>query len=105
MWKSSTSPRSERLLGARHFRCDACGRTDDRLLFLRQSALPEVPSLTRARWLCARQAELLPVPYFQVVFILPHELNELAQANPRVIYDLLFEAASRTLLEFGANPR
>ena len=45
------------------------------------------------------------MPYFHVVFTLPHSLNALAQGNPRVIYRLLFDAAARTLLEFGENPR
>jgi hypothetical protein len=47
----------------------------------------------------------LPVPYFHLVFTLPHQLNTLAQGNPRAIYALLFEAVSATLIEFGANPR
>jgi len=45
------------------------------------------------------------VPYFHVVFTLPHGLNALAQGNPRVIYRLLFDAAAQTLIEFGENPR
>jgi hypothetical protein len=48
---------------------------------------------------------LIATPYFHVVFTLPHQLNALAQGNPRLIYRLLFAAASQTLLEFGANPR
>lgn len=45
------------------------------------------------------------MPYFHLVFTLPHELNHLAQGNPRLIYALLFETVSATLIEFGANPR
>jgi hypothetical protein len=48
---------------------------------------------------------LLPIPYFHVVFTLPHALNALAQGNPRVIYTLLFRAAADTLLTFGRDPR
>ena len=92
-------------MGARHFRCDACGEETLVYCSCGNRHCPKCQSLARERWLCARQAELLPVPYFHVVFTLPHELNVLAQANPRAIYDLLFETASRTLLEFGANPR
>ena len=66
---------------------------------------PKCRTLAKERWLAARRAELLPVPYFHLVFTLPHELNALAQGNPRVIYALLFEAVSATLIEFGANPR
>ena len=66
---------------------------------------PKCQTLAKERWLAARRAELLPVPYFHLVFTLPHELNALAQGNPRAIYGLLFAAASQTLLEFGRNPR
>jgi hypothetical protein len=61
--------------------------------------------LAKERWLAARRAELLPVPYFHVVFTLPHELNALAQGSPRALYALLFQSVSDTLIEFGANPR
>jgi hypothetical protein len=57
------------------------------------------------RWLAARQRELLPIPYFHVVFTLPHALNALAQGNPRVIYTQLFRAVADTLLTFGRDPR
>jgi hypothetical protein len=48
---------------------------------------------------------LLPVPYYHLVFTLPHELNALAQHKPRELYTMLFAAASQTLIEFGRNPR
>jgi Putative transposase len=53
----------------------------------------------------ARRADLLPIPYFHVVFTLPHDLNALAQGNPRVMYTLLFRAVADTLLAFGRDPR
>ena len=59
----------------------------------------------KERWLAARRAELLPVPYFHLVFTLPHELNALAQGNPRRRYAMLFAAAAETLVKFGRNPR
>jgi hypothetical protein len=57
------------------------------------------------RWLTARRRDLLPIPYFHVVFTLPHELNPLAQSHPRLVYRLLFQAAASTLLRFGRDPR
>jgi hypothetical protein len=66
---------------------------------------PKCQALTTERWLAARRADLLPIPYFHVVFTLPHDLNALAQGNPRVIYALLFRAAADTLLAFGRGPR
>jgi hypothetical protein len=55
------------------------------------------------RWLAKQEQDLLPVPYFHLVFTLPHALNPLIQQNQRVVYGLLFQAASETLLEFGHN--
>lgn len=55
------------------------------------------------RWLTKQEQALLPVPYFHLVFTLPHLLNPLIQQNQRVLYDLLFEAASETLLAFGQD--
>lgn len=56
-------------------------------------------------WLAKRRHELLPVPYFHLVFTLPHALHTLIGQRPRVIYEILFAAASATLAEFAANPR
>ena len=85
--------------------CDACGRLRYSYHSCRNRHCPKCQTLAKERWLAARRAELLPVPYFHVVFTLPHELNPLAQGNPRVIYRLLFDTAARTLVEFGENPR
>ncbi len=61
--------------------------------------------MARAAWLEKRESELLPVPYFHVVFTLPHELGPLALQNKRVVYGLLFRAAAQTLLEIAADPK
>jgi len=61
--------------------------------------------LAKARWVEARLADLLPIPYFHCVFTLPHTLNPLAQGNPRVLYALLFQTAWDTLHTFGRDPR
>ena len=66
---------------------------------------PKCQTRAKERWLAARRAELLPVPYCHLVFTLPHEVNALAQGNPRALYAMLFAAASETLIEFGENPR
>ena len=93
------------LLGGRRETCDHCGAT--RLTFnsCRNRHCPACQAQASARWIEARRAELLPIPYFHVVFTLPHALNALAQGNPRVIYTLLFRAAADTLLTFGRDPR
>jgi len=92
-------------LGGHVERCAACGRLRYSYHSCRNRHCPKCQTLAKERWLAARRAELLPAPYFHVVFTLPHTLNALAQGNPRVIYSLLFKAAADTLLEFGENPR
>ncbi len=66
-----------------------------------QSARP----WSRAKWLAEREAELLPVPYFHVVFTLPQQIGGLALQNAREIYRILFRAASETLLTIAADPK
>jgi hypothetical protein len=92
-------------LGGRRETCDRCGATRLTYNSCRNRHCPKCQTLTKERWLAARTADLLPIPYFHVVFTLPHDLNALAQGNPRVIYTLLFRAAADTLLAFGRDPR
>ena len=96
--------RTERL-GGHIARCDQCGQLRYTYHSCRNRHCPKCQTLAKERWLAARQAELLSVPYYHVVFTLPHGLNALAQASPRVIYRLLFDATAQTLIEFGENPR
>src|SRR5208283_1786263 len=58
-----------------------------------------------AKWLAARSAELLPVPYFHIVFTLPHELCSLLLQNKRLLYDLLFRTSAASLLELARDPK
>jgi hypothetical protein len=92
-------------LGGQISQCDHCGAARYVYHSCRNRHCPKCQTLAKERWLADRRAELLPVPYFHLVFTLAHELNALAQGNPRAIYTMLFAAASATLLEFGANPR
>ena len=92
-------------LGGELRQCDACGTQRYVYHSCRNRHCPKCQTRAKERWLSARRAELLPVPYFHLVFTLPHELNALAQGNPRALYALLFAAASETLIEFGENPR
>ena len=92
-------------LGGELRQCDACGTQRDVYHSCRNRHCPTCQTRAKERWLAARRAELLPVPYFHLVFTLPHELNTLGQYRPAEIYSMLFGAASETLLEFGRNPR
>ena len=59
--------------------------------------------MPRERWLEKRKDEILPTSYFHVVFTLPHELNTVILNNKKVMFNILFAAAGRTLLTFGNN--
>jgi len=85
--------------------CDTCGKTQNSYNSCRNRHCPKCQVLTKARWLEARQAELLPVPYFHNVFTLPHELNQIVLFNKRVMFDILFQAVAETLKEFARNPK
>jgi hypothetical protein len=92
-------------LGGHVYKCDECGEQKISYNSCRNRHCPKCQSLDKERWLEQRSGELLPVPYFHVVFTLPHELNPLALANPKRFYDLLFASASQTLLEIAADPK
>lgn len=66
---------------------------------------PKCQGIARRRWVNDRLSELLPVPYYHVVFTLPHRLNTLALYNKRLIYDLFYQAAVYTLRKFGRDPK
>jgi Putative transposase/Transposase zinc-binding domain len=92
-------------LGGELRQCDACGAQRYLYHSCRNRHCPKCQTRAKERWLAERRAELLPVPYYHLVFTLPHELNALAQVNPRELYAMLFASASETLIDFGRNPR
>jgi Putative transposase/Transposase zinc-binding domain len=92
-------------LGGHVQECDSCGHRKISYNSCRNRHCPKCQGLARARWLEARAGELLPVPYFHVVFTLPENLGPLALQNKMVVYGLLFRAVAETLLEVAANPK
>jgi Putative transposase/Transposase zinc-binding domain len=92
-------------LGGHVEACDQCGYQRIAYNSCRNRHCPKCQGPATARWLAARAAELLPVPYFHLFFTLPSALGPLALQNPRVIYGLLLQAAAQTLLEVAANPK
>jgi hypothetical protein len=90
-------------LGGHRYRCQECGQTHFVPHSCRNRHCPSCQGQAAHAWLEQQQAALLPVPYFHLVFTLPHELNPLIRQNQRACYRLLFESASQTLLEFGQN--
>jgi predicted Zn-ribbon and HTH transcriptional regulator len=91
------------LLGGHLDVCQACGFERPAYNSCRNRHCPKCQSLRQARWAETRQARVLPTHYFHVVFTLPAPLRPIALRHRVVIFDLLFAAASRTLLELGAN--
>ena len=85
--------------------CDRCGVLRYQYHSCRNRHCPQCQTRAKEAWLAARRRELLPVPYFHLVFTLPHALNGLAGCDARTLYTLLFGAVAQTLNEFAANPR
>jgi len=82
-------------------RCDSCGLERPAYNSCRNRHGPKCQCLAKAQWLEKQKSELLPVGYFHLVFTLPHELNPLILVYKRVLLNILFQAVSETLLEFG----
>ena len=91
-------------LGGHVERCGDCGHQRVSYNSCRNRNCPKCQGLARARWLEDRQAELLNVPYFHVVFTVPEAVATIAFQNQTVVYDILFRAASETLRTIGADP-
>jgi hypothetical protein len=93
------------VLGGHVEQCDDCGATRIAYNSCRNRHCPKCQGLARARWLADRQAELLPVPYFHVVFTLPAPVGEIAFQNKAAAYAILFRAAAETLATIAADPQ
>jgi hypothetical protein len=85
--------------------CGDCGLVRCAYNACRNRHCPKCQGLARAEWLEARQAELLPVPYFHVVFTLPVPAAEIAFQNKRIVYAILFRAAAEAMRDVAAEPR
>jgi len=104
VWRAILACRTA-ALGGHVQTCDACGTARRVYHSCRNRHCPQCQTRAKEAWLAARQREVLPVPYFHLVFTLPHDLNGLIGQCPRSLYELLFGAVSATLTEFAANPR
>ncbi len=104
VWRAILACRTA-ALGGHVQTCDACGTTRHVYHSCRNRHCPRCQTRAKEAWLAARRREVLPVPYFHLVFTLPHVLNGLIGACPRTLYETLFGAVSATLTEFAANPR
>ena len=85
--------------------CDACGHRRIAYNSCRNRHCPKCQGAAARHWLAEREAELLPVGYFHLVFSLPGPIADLAYQNKRVIYDLLFKASAEAMLTIAADPK
>lgn len=92
-------------LGGHVLRCQGCGVEQVSYNSCRNRHCPKCQSSAAKRWLDARQADLLPVEYYHVVFTLPAPIADIAYQNKAVVYGLLFDVAAETLLTIAADPR
>ena len=93
------------VLGGHIEGCQDCGHRRIAYNSCRNRHCPKCQAAAARDWLAAREADLLPVGYFHVVFSLPAEVADIAAQNKAVVYDLLFRAASQTMLTIAADPR
>lgn len=104
VWRAIVACRTA-ALGGHVETCDTCGKSRHVYHSCRNRHCPTCQTRTKEEWLRARRQELLPVPYFHLVFTLPHALNGLMGRHARPLYECLFGAVSATLTEFADDPR
>jgi hypothetical protein len=91
-------------LGGRLFACDACDHQHYAYHSCNNRSCPKCSGVRTGRWLAKREDDLLPVPYFHVVFTLPEEWREVVRSHQKQILPLLMRAAAKSLLTLGADP-
>src|SRR5256885_1024 len=92
-------------LGGHIARCEKCAHTLIAYNSCRNRHCPKCQAIAAKEWLAEREAELLPVPYYHLVFTLPAAIGNIAYQNKAVIYDILFKAAAETLTTIAADPK
>ena len=92
-------------LGGHVDQCDACGHVRISYNSCRNRHCPKCQGLAKERWLLERERDLLQVGYFHTVFTIPDSLNPITLRNQKVVYSVLFKAASETLLELALDPK
>jgi hypothetical protein len=92
-------------LGGHVLRCEDCSHTQIAYNSCRNRHCPKCQGAAAREWLAEREAELLPVPYFHVVFSLPAKIADIAYQNKAVIYDILFKASAETMITIAADPK
>jgi hypothetical protein len=84
--------------------CDSCGHKVIAYNSCRNRHCPKCQYIAREKWIAEREKELLPIPYYHIVFTIPGTLNSLVLVNKRILYGILFKSASETLITLGRDP-
>jgi hypothetical protein len=92
-------------LGGHVARCEKCSHIHIAYNSCRNRHCPKCQGAAAKQWLAEREAELLPVPYYHVVFTLPAQISDIAYQNKAAIYDILFKAAAETLITIATDPK
>ena len=92
-------------LGGHVARCEDCSHTVIAYNSCRNRHCPKCQGAAAKQWLAERQAELLPVPYYHIVFTMPAAIADIAYQNKAVVYDLLFKASAETMLTIAGDPK
>ena len=92
-------------LGGHVARCEECAHSQISYNSCRNRHCPKCQGAAAKEWLAAREADLLPVPYYHVVFTLPAAIADIAYQNKAATYDLLFKASAETLTTIAADPK
>jgi hypothetical protein len=92
-------------LGGHVERCEDCSHVRIAYNSCRNRHCPKCQAIAAKQWLADREAELLPVPYYHMVFTLPAAIGDIAWQNKAVVYDILFKAAAETLITIAADPK
>jgi hypothetical protein len=92
-------------LGGHIYKCDACSHEVTLYNSCRNRHCPQCQAMARAHWVDQRMKDVLPVPYFHVVFTIPHQLNGIVLRNKKPFYSLMFKAVSETLLTLARDPK
>ena len=93
------------VLGGHLYQCDGCGCEHPRYNSCRNRHCPTCQGAAARQWMEARAADILPVPYFHIVFTLPPEIAAIARRNRKTVFSILFRTAAETLRTIAADPR
>lgn len=92
-------------LGVHLEKCDQCGYQRNAYNSCRNRHCPKCQYAAKEKWIEQRKSELLPIPYYHIVFTIPEELNDITLVNKKEMYSILFKSASETLLVLGKDPK